>query len=100
MLSLQVQAPSCYADIVNRQFDKSESQYIDLQARLNSALQEPWKKTILKNSIKNFRNNNPHIKKWNDITLCKTLTTTLSKIDIDITAKCFGELKKRGFFSN
>ena len=85
MLNLQVQNTTCYADVVNKQFDKSKSQYVDLETRINDAVKDKWKKIILTNAMKSFRNNNPHIKKWKDITLCRALTTTLSTIDIDIT---------------
>lgn len=84
MMQLQLQT-QFYADKVNGQFHKNKSHYISLAKRLNDAVNEPWKQTILNDAVVNFKSKNPNIKKWKDFTFCAAQITTLDKIEIDIT---------------
>lgn len=86
-MTMQLQTQTqFYADKVNGQFHKSQSHYVGLAQRLNNTINnEVWKQTILNDAIENFKSKNPQITKWKDFTFCKADSTTLDKIEIDIT---------------
>lgn len=86
MAQLQIQEREFYADKVNSQFHKSQSHYVNLSQRLRESInEESWKEMTLANSVEVFKKNNPNKKKWKDFTFCQSVSTTLDKIDIDIT---------------
>lgn len=75
-----------YADTVNQQFHKSKSHYVSLRQRLDDNIQsDAYKQQVLADAILNFKTNFPNIKSWIDLQLCKGESTTLDKIEIDIT---------------
>lgn len=75
-----------YADKVNNRYNKSQSHYVNIQQRIKQSLQnKTFEKQIVQESVEEFQRRNPHIKTWNDITLCKPGITTLDKIVIDTT---------------
>lgn len=78
-------APIIYADIINSQFNKSESHYVSLTDRLNNATKDVWLQSVVDDSMDVFRSNNPSLKKWSQLTFCRALSTTLDLIDIDVT---------------
>jgi hypothetical protein len=79
-------ATSNYADQVNSRYNKSQSHYVNIQQRIKQSLQnKTFEKQIVQESVEEFQRRNPHIKTWNDITLCKPGITTLDKIVIDTT---------------
>ena len=78
-------AITSYADVVNTQFHKSESHYVNLNDRLTSSLNATWKKSILDDAVENFKLNNPNVKYWEQFSFCRAVTVTLDLIDIDIT---------------
>ena len=79
-------ATTCYADTVNSRYNKSQSHYVNIQQRIKQSLQnKTFEKQIVQASVEEFQRRNPHIKSWNDITLCKPGVTTLDKIVIDTT---------------
>lgn len=78
--------PAFYADIVNSQFYKTVSQYVSLAHRLKKTINGmSFYQTIVSNAVQEFIFRNPNITKWSDITLCRSVVTTLDKIVIDIT---------------
>jgi hypothetical protein len=86
MLNVQIQEREFYADKVNGQFHKSQSHYVNLAQRLRESInEESWKEMTLANSVEVFKQNNPNKKTWEDFTFCQSVSTTLDKIDIDIT---------------
>jgi|TARA_R110000796_G_scaffold54219_1_gene126732 hypothetical protein len=75
-----------YADRINGQFNKSQSQYVNLQQRLRSVVEnETYLTSVLDNSVEDFKDAYPQYKEWSDIALCSADSTTLDKIVIDIT---------------
>jgi hypothetical protein len=86
MLSLQIVKPRTYADQVNQQFDKSESQYVSIGERLDSSTQNSsWQQQALQSSMNEFRLRNPQIQDWSHLTFCKALKCSISDIAIDVT---------------
>lgn len=86
MTQLQAQEREFYADKINGQFHKSQSHYVNLAQRLRESINdESWKEITLASSVEVFKQNNPDKKKWEDFTFCQSVSTTLDKIDIDIT---------------
>jgi hypothetical protein len=85
MMNLQTMTTTCYADQINQQFNKSESHYIDLETRIDDALNDNWKKFLLSNAMRDFKNNHPSITRWSDFKFCQARTTPISNIDIDVT---------------
>lgn len=86
MQLLTATQPSVYADIVNQQFYKSKSQYVDLATRLNNTVgSDPFRQHLIDNSVEEFLNRNPKLKTWSNFKFCKSEKTTLDKIVIDIT---------------
>ena len=89
MLQLQtlpLQTQKFYADTVNGQFHKSQSHYVSLAQRLRETIGgEHWKESILEDAIESFKTKHPKIKQWSDFTFCDAKSTTLDKIEIDIT---------------
>ena len=76
----------CYADTVNRRYNKSKSHYVNTQQRIRESLKnKTYENQIVQDSIDEFLRRNPQIKTWNNITLCKPAVTTLDKILIDTT---------------
>lgn len=74
-----------YADLVNQQFNKSQSHYVDIATRLRESIQEDWKQQVLADSIATFKSVNRGLKRWEDLVFCRSLTSKLSMVDIDIT---------------
>lgn len=75
-----------YADKINQQFNKSKSQYVNLNVRLGNEINKSsWLEQILENCIEDFKERNPQFKTWNDLELPEARYTTLDKITIDIT---------------
>lgn len=80
------QQPVAYADLVNQQFYKSKSQYVDLSTRLiNTISTDSFRKSIVDSSVEEFLNRHPNVKSWTDFKFCRSQKTTLDKIVIDIT---------------
>lgn len=80
-----VTSTSTYADTVNEQFNKNQSHYVSIRRRLKDGLKEDWVKSIVESSEDEFRRRFPSVKSWKDLTLCRALTTTIDKIEIDTT---------------
>jgi hypothetical protein len=86
MQLLAATQPLVYADIINQQFYKSKSQYVDLATRLNSTVgTDTFRQSLIDASIQEFAHRNPHLKTWSAFKFCRSETTTLDKIVIDIT---------------
>ena len=83
--------PQSYAAQQNAQYNHTGSKYVDLNQRFNDTVStlEPMKgagvRSKLKNAIKVFQKNNPHIKCFEDLQLCVAGSTPMSDILIDIT---------------
>ena len=85
-MAAPIQQPLVYADIVNQQFYKSKSQYVDLATRLvNTVGNDAFRKSLIESSIEEFKNRNLKVKTWADFKFCRSEKTTLDKIVIDIT---------------
>ena len=86
MMQLQAAQPQYYADKVNAQFHKNKSHYVGLAQRLRETINnESWKQAILDEAIEEFKSKFASIQNWTDFTFCEAQTTTLDKIEIDIT---------------
>lgn len=83
--------PQSYAAQQNAQYNHTGSKHVDLSQRFNDTVSalEPMKaagvRSQLKNAIKIFQKNNPTIKCFEDLKLCKAGSTPMSDILIDIT---------------
>ena len=83
--------PQSYAAQQNAQYNHTGSKYVDLNRRFNETVSalEPMKaagvRSQLKNAIKVFQKNNPHIKCFEDLQLCIAGLTPMSDILIDVT---------------
>lgn len=83
--------PQSYAAQQNAQYNHTGSKYVDLNQRFNDTVStlEPMKgagvRSQLKNAIKVFQKNNPHINCFEDLQLCVAGSTPMSDILIDIT---------------
>ena len=83
--------PQSYAAQQNAQYSHTGSKFVDLSQRFNDTISalEPMKaagvRSQLKNAIKAFQKNNPHIKCFEDLQLCVAGLTPMSDILIDIT---------------
>jgi hypothetical protein len=83
--------PQSYAAQQNAQYNHTGSKYVDLNQRFNDTVSalEPMKaagvRSQLKNAIKVFLKNNPHLKCFEDLQLCVAGLTPMSDILIDIT---------------
>ena len=85
-MTKNTQTTTCYADVVNSRYNKSQSHYVNIQQRIRQSLQnKTFESQIVQESVEEFQRHNPHIKSWSDITLCKPGVTTLDKIVIDTT---------------
>lgn len=85
MMQLQP-APALYADTVNQQFYKNKSQYVDLATRLTDTIgTDDYRKYVVEQSVEEFVNRNPNARSWTSFKFCRSETTTLDKIVIDIT---------------
>jgi len=90
---LMLQEVVNYADQVNAQFHKSESQYVSVGQRLSNTIgSDSFNTALVNDAVDEFKIRNPNIKKWSDISLCEPAITTLDKIDIDITLQRLLEL--------
>jgi len=79
-------APATYAQTVNQQFYKSKSHYVSLDKRLIDTVgNDPYRKTIVAETVSEFLVRNPNIGRWEDFKFCRCEKTTLDKIVIDIT---------------
>lgn len=86
MQLLAATQPLVYADIINQQFYKSKSQYVDLATRLiNTIGDDKFRQHLVDSSVEEFINRNPKLKTWGDFKFCRSEKTTLDKIVIDIT---------------
>jgi hypothetical protein len=74
-----------YADIVNEQFNQTESHYVSLKARLKENLSDNWSKRALEASEDEFRRRYSNLTHWEQMQFCKAQSTTLDKIIIDTT---------------
>ena len=76
-----------YAEQFNAQFDKKDSDYVNVNDRLDAEIGEgdEFKESLLESAKAKFRTANPHIKTWADIKLARPAITTMDKIAIDIT---------------
>ena len=80
-----------YASQQNSQYNHTGSKFVDLNQRFNDTISslEPMKaagvRSQLKNAIKVFLKNNPHLTCFEDLQLCKAGLTPMSDILIDIT---------------
>lgn len=75
-----------HADVINQQFNKSQSHYVNLKQRLRTVLNnETYLQSVLEDSIEDFKERNPQFTKWRDLNLCLAQKTTLDKIAIDTT---------------
>jgi hypothetical protein len=75
-----------HADVINQQFNKSQSHYVNLKQRLRTVLNnETYLQSVLEDSIEDFKERNPQFTKWKDLNLCLAQKTTLDKIAIDTT---------------
>lgn len=83
--------PQSYAAQQNAQYNHTGSKHVDLSQRFNDTISalEPMKaagvRSQLKNAIKIFLKNNPHLKCFEDLQLCVARLTPMSDILIDIT---------------
>lgn len=82
-----------YADKVNSQFTKSQSQYVDLSSRLDSILDEDWKESIVSDVLISFKQRYSNLKSWDQLSFCRALSTTFDLIDIDVTLQRLGDLR-------
>jgi hypothetical protein len=86
LLASTIQQQLVYADIVNQQFYKSKSQYVDLATRLsNTIASDTFRQHLVDSSVDEFLVRNSKLKTWNDFKFCRAQKTTLNKIVIDIT---------------
>ena len=78
--------PVFYADTVNQQFYKSQSQYIGIPQRLKQTIgNSTFYQSVVDDSVQEFKRRYPGIAQWTDVSLCSAVTTTLDKIVIDVT---------------
>ncbi len=79
-------AVETYADKINQQFHRSESQYQTIEERLRSILEDnKIYQNMFEQSISEFKRRNPNITQFCQIPLCHANITTLDSILIDIT---------------
>lgn len=74
-----------YASLINSQFGQTQSNYVSIEDRFLSSVKLDYQKIILSNAVLKFKEDNPHINSFNDLSLCRATTTTLDKIVIDTT---------------
>lgn len=88
-MNMQNLTTQTYADTVNAQFEKSVSHYVKIDQRFADNIKgNRYKTQVVNDSLLNFKINNPD-KKWEDFNFCKTHTSSLALIDIDITLQRF-----------
>lgn len=86
MLNLKVTKQRTHADIVNSQFHKSKSHYVSLPQRLKDTVDGvEWKEALLTDAKEYFKARFQSLKKWSTVTLCQSVMSPLSKIEIDVT---------------
>lgn len=75
-----------YADSVNKQFEKSDSHFVNLKDRLRQRLtNETFLQSILENTAESFKEKHTHLKSWSDMKLCRGSSCALGDIRIDVT---------------
>lgn len=74
-----------HADKVNETFKDSNSNYVNLDQRLDQSFDTDNNKKQLKTAAAAFVRNNANIKSWQDFEICKVSYTTFDKIIIDTT---------------
>lgn len=90
MTSISTLPTTWYADTVNKQFNKSQSHYIDIAKRYHDSINsidvdKDWKQSVIDDALVDFKESNLNVKDWDDLQFCRSLTANLSLIDIDIT---------------
>ena len=73
-----------YAEKVNSQYSEDQSFWLSLKERLKDRLSERVR-FALESAIEEFKNRNPNISKFSDLSLCQAAITTLDKLVIDTT---------------
>ena len=73
-----------YADRINSNYKVSRSDFVDLGSRLRyySKRSYAW---MLAGAVEEWKGRRPDIKTWEDLHLCKALSTSLDKILVDTT---------------
>jgi len=74
------------AQLINEQYNKSQSNFITLQQRLNDALNfAPDYQNLLTSMVSEFRRRHHYWGKYQDIKLCQSIPAKMSEILIDTT---------------
>ena len=74
-----------YAEKMNENYKLASSHFVDLGSRLRYYSKRTFQSWQLSGTVKEWKERRPDIKAWEDLHLCKALSTSLDKILVDTT---------------